>query len=681
MFTISDTDYFKPDSPNESLLLLDNAPPGLGYSHCILLNSTQHARIHICKDDDPIVVKSYITNETPYSVEANSSRHEAHVLIELANMYSEFFLPVFGINSIQLFEDIPDAVGWSYRIPYCHHGNLEQRKNKSNISTNEVIFIAISVAHLIWLTHLNGVIHGDIKPTNLLYWTGASSGNGDIRITLTDFGSATRLTSQEQPIGRTGTCQYMSPEAQSGCVPATSDDIWAWGVMLLEILLDHRGFSSLSPYATDDLSMRLKLANAPQCLHDLLLRALHPVAASRPSAEDILATLLIEYPIVPRIGSDCLSIQDRDAFPPHIKDSLLYWSLHQRFNLPLPTCVDVISFSPGIQHTLHHAIAFSNDDTTSGSHNAIALIWKRIAEDGGRNSLIAQFSRNCMLKEFRNPPSGNPSPDFNDSNRFPVPRDDVVSAIDIYMNLVFDFAERDSCAIALSLTNRLTKALDIKPADLTKLGLPPLISIQAELLLGNPKNAQKLLRNYLDTNPMGGYRLATRVSYTEARCFAALEKYTKALDCLERCVYLAARDTDNAIDIAQYILEACLICAASNNKYNRFADFVSLAEQYTSVSFILRTDIFILLQFFLTKSIAEDAGSHARLLNILLSGRYFTSRSSIAKLWLGCVSLDRLGKHVLARKFVSSLLHDDRLTIAYNRIFCESLKRLSNGFV
>lgn len=88
--------------------------------------------------------------------------------------------------------------------------------------------------------HRHGVVHGDVKPGNLLL---ASS--GELRVT--DFGAAhlDRAT-QEQSQALTGTPSYMAPEQCLGLAGDSRADIFSTGVILYQLLTGDKPFTGSS---------------------------------------------------------------------------------------------------------------------------------------------------------------------------------------------------------------------------------------------------------------------------------------------------------------------------------------------------------------------------------------------------------------------------------------------------
>lgn len=105
---------------------------------------------------------------------------------------------------------------------------------------NEVIRIGKAVARALDHAHAHGVIHRDVKPSNVFMST-------DDRIVLGDFGLA--LEMQHGSSGEVfGTPHYISPEQVRRSSDATpKSDLYSLGVMLYEMLTGVVPFDDMSP--------------------------------------------------------------------------------------------------------------------------------------------------------------------------------------------------------------------------------------------------------------------------------------------------------------------------------------------------------------------------------------------------------------------------------------------------
>lgn len=105
--------------------------------------------------------------------------------------------------------------------------------SRQHLGIDEVLDIAIKILQALQYAHTHGVIHRDIKPDNVI-------ADGDI-IKLTDFGFANLVSIlQEGSDYQLGTPAYMSPEQIEGQPTDARSDLYAFGVMLFEMLSGSR---------------------------------------------------------------------------------------------------------------------------------------------------------------------------------------------------------------------------------------------------------------------------------------------------------------------------------------------------------------------------------------------------------------------------------------------------------
>jgi serine/threonine protein kinase/Tfp pilus assembly protein PilF len=105
-----------------------------------------------------------------------------------------------------------------------------QGRNAS-LQKDEVIKIATQIADGLEAAHKEGIIHRDIKSSNIMI-----TDSGVVKVM--DFGLAkVRGTSKLTKMGSTvGTIAYMSPEQSAGDEVDNRTDIWSFGVVLYEML-------------------------------------------------------------------------------------------------------------------------------------------------------------------------------------------------------------------------------------------------------------------------------------------------------------------------------------------------------------------------------------------------------------------------------------------------------------
>ena len=149
-------------------------------------------------------------------------------------------------NIVKFYNTIEEN-GENYLVmEYCPEGDLRQQLDAGSLPIQDVLNIAIDLADALTRAHRLHIIHRDLKPANILL-----SHDGTPR--LTDFGIAF-VTSQER-ITQTnmilGTINYLAPEIINGETIDNRADIWAFGVILYEML------TGQNPFAGDTISHTL----------------------------------------------------------------------------------------------------------------------------------------------------------------------------------------------------------------------------------------------------------------------------------------------------------------------------------------------------------------------------------------------------------------------------------------
>lgn len=113
---------------------------------------------------------------------------------------------------------------------------LRQRLAAEFLSAEQVRVVGARLASILGYLHDQGIVHRDIKPANVLLPGYSDSDLG--KAVLADFGVAIRLDDTRVTTAGlvVGTATYLSPEQVTGAAITGATDVYALGLLLLELL-------------------------------------------------------------------------------------------------------------------------------------------------------------------------------------------------------------------------------------------------------------------------------------------------------------------------------------------------------------------------------------------------------------------------------------------------------------
>lgn len=248
--------------------------------------------VYLARDTagDPVVLKRLRETHRDRADLALRLQLEADVLVLLGGTHG-----VVGLDAIE--RDPLTLV-----MEYVGGGSLTDRlRDARSLGITIPVRRALCVAHGLLTAlahaHARGVVHRDVKPSNVLFAT-------DGMVRLIDFGVAARADPArgggcyglpaDWVEDRVGTLPYAAPESvlAAGAAATPGQDVYSAGVVLHEMLTGARPWEvreGESPEAFAERVVRagvapMRLVDVPTQVADVVRAALAPDATARPSA-------------------------------------------------------------------------------------------------------------------------------------------------------------------------------------------------------------------------------------------------------------------------------------------------------------------------------------------------------------------------------------------------------------
>jgi len=167
----------------------------------------------------------------------------------------------------------------------------------SRLPLREQTRLMVGVAHSLGILHRKGLVHGDVKPDNLLL---KKSADGFHTAKLIDFDNCFRTGAPPDPADMVGDPLYYSPEMTAylhgeadGASMTAASDVYALGIVFTQYLTGSAPVVSEQSEAlaeTDEPALP-PLPPGREALAPLLAAMLHPAAGKRPALPEIAEAL------------------------------------------------------------------------------------------------------------------------------------------------------------------------------------------------------------------------------------------------------------------------------------------------------------------------------------------------------------------------------------------------------
>jgi serine/threonine protein kinase len=180
-----------------------------------------------------------------------SISHEIAILMHPNLRTHKYILRLFGWD---WFEDWQNeytnrGVSPALIMEYAAVGPLNRYLLSRPATSTEKILWCAQVCSALRSVHRCGIVHGDVKPENVLL---CQDGSGDINAKLSDFGNALFTESEEGTY--TCTALYAAPEIKAGTYVERDHlklcDIFSFGLLIWEVLID--GMNYPVPNSTEN---------------------------------------------------------------------------------------------------------------------------------------------------------------------------------------------------------------------------------------------------------------------------------------------------------------------------------------------------------------------------------------------------------------------------------------------
>ena len=192
---------------------------------------------HRVGDDRPLLIKSFRELDAS-DASISSFYREIEALLKLRHP-----------NILEILDYSPGTTAGAppfLVLPWCKGGNLKEFARRADfLPLESAIPLLRQIAAAIDYAHLNGVIHGDIKPQNVLLSADRQQAY------LADFGMAKYFEVTDRVVSLAvageGTSAYLSPEQLSDNKQTPRSDIYSFGLVAYQLLTGQMPYDIAAP--------------------------------------------------------------------------------------------------------------------------------------------------------------------------------------------------------------------------------------------------------------------------------------------------------------------------------------------------------------------------------------------------------------------------------------------------
>ena len=144
-------------------------------------------------------------------------------------------------NVVQVYDVGQEGDAWYIAMEFVEGDALDDLHKRSSLAPNRTVQILSDVAKALDYAHRNGIVHRDVKPSNIMV-----TSEGEAKVA--DFGIAKLTDTSMTATGSVlGTPAYMSPEQVKGMQITGASDLFSLAVIAYEFLTGEKPFEADSP--------------------------------------------------------------------------------------------------------------------------------------------------------------------------------------------------------------------------------------------------------------------------------------------------------------------------------------------------------------------------------------------------------------------------------------------------
>ncbi len=303
---------------------------------------------------------------------------ESAVLMRLSHPY---ILPVQAVG---------EYVGNPYLVnPIVKGSSLTKLlKQKGRFTPEQTLELLKRLADSIDYAHSNGVVHGTLSPVNILLSnTLQIAGFGIMHmLTMRGIENGIQQTASRSIAGTTlGTLGYIAPEVVQGKSFDGRIDVYALGILLLELLSGSSPFNGANIAATQYVQaprLSVLCPDLPASLDAVIQHALEPDPAQRIQSAGALATSFLQA-LTNKQGTAFhpTTTQNASSNPQVTLPGTIEWFTKEeastaKWQLVPPVTAQTVAIRPtSAQNTFHTETTLSNNTTSTDDASIDPFVW------------------------------------------------------------------------------------------------------------------------------------------------------------------------------------------------------------------------------------------------------------------------------------------------------------------